>query len=1088
MATVGLAHIVVKPSFKDFQKTVAENTKPTAPTKKSSNKLGSFIGGALKKGAIAGVTGAAGLMGTALFKGFGRLQSLENAKAKLTGLGHSAQTVEGIMSDANKAVKGTAFGMDEAATTAAGAVAAGIKPGKDLESVLRLTGDAATIAGTGMTEMGAIFNKVATSNKVQGDVINQLSERGIPIIQLLSEELGVSAEETVKLASKGQINFETFRKAMERGVGGASAESGKTLQGAFKNAGAALGRFGANLLSGVYPKIRDFFTGFIAWMEPLEEHAKRIGSVLGDFIVTAVEKISAVAVPIGRALIDGLKNVATWVRENWDLVKVLGIAVGAAAGAVGLIVAAQRTWAGVTRGLAAAQALLNTVMNASPLKLIVGAIAAVVAGLVAFFTQTETGRKAWERISAAFTGFISGLAPVFRAVIDGVKNAIGVMGDVFKSVGGAIKTGWEAVGSAFTTVWQTVITPVFDAFKRVFKAMYDNVIAPVAKGIKTAWEAVGSVVSAVWKNTVDGVFSLMRKGVEAVGKAFSKVKGGIDTVWNALKGIASGVWNSVKGSFDKMKGGVKAVGKGFETVRDFIRKVWNVVKGIVSGVWKSVSGTFGKMKGGVKAVGTAFTKAKETVDNIWNKVKGIASGVWTSVKGSFDKMKSGVKAVGKTFETVKNTIRRVWNTIKGITARPINFVIDTVYNNGIRRVVGAVGKLIGMKAPGRIQKIKGYAKGGRAPKGWAVVGEEGPELVNFSQPGRVYTAEETQAMFAGKEQAPVDALDFLVGPKPSGSRVAAGGLLDDIKRNIKGAWENVTGWARGKLRDTAETVLKPVRALTDRLIPKEGFAEFINRFVHKSLDNFLNWLAGEDKKAKAEEAKNGGGGSSPGEYKGKLPGGRLMRPSRGPFTSMYGPRWGSFHAGVDIAGGGPTYAAAAGKVSRVGWNVVPGRTGIGIVLSHGGGMYTYYGHNPVGGVRVRPGDTVKRGQHIGAQGATGNVTGTHLHFEVHRGGIGRNVNPMPYLHDNGGWLQPGLSTIMNATRKPEAILNPDQWRAASRAINHTISNSAINGLPSVVNVRIGEQEFTGYVEGITDGRLTAHAHGARRIARQFATT
>ena len=1088
MATVGLAHILVKPSFKDFQKTVAANVKPDPTVRKSSGRLGSFVGGALKKGAIAGVTGAAGLMGTALFKGFGRLQSLENAKAKLTGLGHSAQTVEGIMSDANKAVKGTAFGMDEAATTAAGAVAAGIKPGKDLEAVLRLTGDAATIAGTDMASMGQIFNKVATSNKVQGDVINQLSERGIPIIQLLSEELGISAEETVKLASKGQINFETFRKAMERGVGGAAAESGKTLQGAFKNSLAALGRFGANLLSGVYPQIREFFNGFIQWMGPIEKHAERIGQQVGVFMADAFTRLKAIAVPVGQALVSVMTSTARWVRENWDLVKVLGIAVGAAAGAVGLIVAAQRTWAGVTRGLAAAQALLNAVMNASPLKLIVGALAAVVGGLVAFFTQTETGRKAWERISSAFTGFINGVAPVFRAVIDGVKNAIGVMGDVFKSVGGAIKTGWEAVGSAFTTVWQSVITPVFDAFKRVFKAMYDNVIAPVAKGIKTAWEAVGSVVSAVWKNTVAGVFSLMRKGVEAVGKAFSTAKGVIDTVWNALKGIASGVWNAVKGSFDKMKGGVKAVGKIFETVRDFIRKVWNVVKGIASGVWKSVSGTFGKMKGGVKAVGTAFTKAKETVDNIWNKVTGIASGVWNSVKGSFTKMKDGVKGVGKAFETVKNTIRRVWNTIKGITARPINFVIDTVYNNGIRRVVGAVGKLIGMKAPGRIQKIKGYAKGGRAPKGWAVVGEEGPELVNFSQPGRVYTAEETQAMFAGKEQAPVDALDFLVGPKPSGSRVAAGGLLDDIKRNIKGAWENVTGWARGKLRDTAETVLKPVRALTDRFIPKEGFANFINRFVHKSLDNFLNWLAGEDKKAKAEEAKNGGGGSSPGEYKGKLPGGRLMRPSRGPFTSMYGPRWGSFHAGVDIAGGGPTYAAAAGKVSRVGWNVVPGRTGIGIVLSHGGGMYTYYGHNPVGGVRVRPGDTVKRGQHIGAQGATGNVTGTHLHFEVHRGGIGRNVNPMPYLHDNGGWLQPGLSTIMNATRKPEAILNPDQWRAASRAINHTISNSAMNGLPSVVNVRIGEREFTGYVEGITDGRLTAHAHGARRIARQFATT
>nr|WP_239541689.1 peptidoglycan DD-metalloendopeptidase family protein [Pseudoglutamicibacter cumminsii] len=942
-------------------------------------------------------------MGTALFKGFGRLQSLENAKAKLTGLGHSAKTVEGIMSDANKAVKGTAFGMDEAATTAAGAVAAGIKPGKDLEAVLRLTGDAATIAGTDMASMGAIFNKVATSNKVQGDVINQLNERGIPIIQLLSEELGVSAEETVKLASKGQINFETFRKAMEKGVGGAAAESGKTLQGAFKNAGAALGRFGANLLSGVYPKVRDFFTGFIAWMEPLEEHAKRIGSVLGDFIVTAVEKISAVAVPIGRALIDGLKNVATWVRENWDLVKVLGIAVGAAAGAVGLIVAAQRTWAAVTRGLAAAQTLLNTVMNASPLKLIVGAIAAVVAGLVAFFTQTETGRKAWERISAAFTGFISGVAPVFRAVIDGIKNAIGVMGSVFASVGNAIKTGWQAVGAVFRSVWQSFVSPVFAAFRSVFQALYNGVVKPVANGIKAVWRGVGSVVRAVWQGTVSGVFNLMRNGVSAVGKAFSVAKGTISTVWNAVKGIASGVWNSVKGSFGLMKGGVKGIGKAFEKARDAIRTAWNM--------------------------------------------------------------------------------------IKGIAAKPINFVIDTVYNNGIRKVVGAVGKLVGMKTPDRIPKIKGYAKGGRAPKGWAIVGEEGPELVNFTHPGRVYTAAETQAMLTGGEQAPLDALDFLVGPKPSTSMVAAGGLWEDIKNGakavgntLKQGWDKVTGWARGKLRDTANVILKPIRALADKFIPKQGFAEFINRFVHKSLDNFLDWLGGEDKKAEAEEA----GGSSPGEYKGKLPGGRLMRPSRGPFTSMYGPRWGSFHAGVDIAGGGPTYAAADGKVSKVGWNVVPGRTGIGIVLSHGGGMYTYYGHNPVGGVRVRPGDTVKRGQHIGAQGATGNVTGVHLHFEVHRGGIGRNVNPMPYLHDNGGWLKPGLSTIMNATRKPEAILNPSQWRAAQRAINHTINNNQ-GGVPSVVNVRIGEQEFTGYVEGITDGRLSTHARGARRITRQFAT-
>src|SRR5699024_12314337 len=66
---------------------------------------------------------------------------------------------------------------------------------------------------------------------------------------------------------------------------------------------------------------------------------------------------------------------------------------------------------------------------------------------------------------------------------------------------------------------------------------------------------------------------------------------------------------------------------------------------------------------------------------------------------------------------------------------------------------------------------------------------------------------------------------------------------------------------------------------------------------------------------------------------------KWRRPSRGRVTSRYGPRsllGGSFHAGVDYAGGPYTYAAAAGKVYRTGWNILAGRTGIGIGIDHGG--------------------------------------------------------------------------------------------------------------------------------------------------------
>lgn len=284
MPVVGIAEIEVKPVFKGTQQAIGQMVDGSAASAGTSagRSMGSKLGGALATTVKAAAGIAIAGLGLALTKGFGRLQAIENAKAKLTGLGHSADTVAGIMKNATASVKGTAFGLDEAATVAAGAVASGVKPGKELERTLKLTGDAATIAGVGMSDMGAIFNKVASSNKIQGDVIAQLSDAGIPVVQLLGKELGKTSEEISTMSRKGEIDFATFQNAMEKGMGGAALESGKTLQGAFKNTMASLGRIGANLLSGVYPLFTKFFQGLIKWMEPLEAKAKVVGAAIGS--------------------------------------------------------------------------------------------------------------------------------------------------------------------------------------------------------------------------------------------------------------------------------------------------------------------------------------------------------------------------------------------------------------------------------------------------------------------------------------------------------------------------------------------------------------------------------------------------------------------------------------------------------------------------------------------------------------------------------------------------------------------------------------------------------------------------------------
>src|SRR5690606_38936124 len=107
-----------------------------------------------------------------------------------------------------------------------------------------------------------------------------------------------------------------------------------------------------------------------------------------------------------------------------------------------------------------------------------------------------------------------------------------------------------------------------------------------------------------------------------------------------------------------------------------------------------------------------------------------------------------------------------------------------------------------------------------------------------------------------------------------------------------------------------------------------------------------------------------------------------FKPSSGVITSRYGPRWGRVHEGIDIAAGAAGAAIKAawnGVVQKTGWNIGPGRTGIGALLNHGN-RWSYYGHMRPGSLGVQPGQKVKAGQQIGWQGTTGNSTGVHLHF------------------------------------------------------------------------------------------------------------
>jgi murein DD-endopeptidase MepM/ murein hydrolase activator NlpD len=119
--------------------------------------------------------------------------------------------------------------------------------------------------------------------------------------------------------------------------------------------------------------------------------------------------------------------------------------------------------------------------------------------------------------------------------------------------------------------------------------------------------------------------------------------------------------------------------------------------------------------------------------------------------------------------------------------------------------------------------------------------------------------------------------------------------------------------------------------------------------------------------------------------------GNFMWPTGGIITQRYS--W--YHQAVDIANSSnpPIVAAQSGTVITAGWNA--GGYGNYVVIDHGNGYKTLYGHMLNNSVVVKAGQKVNQGQKLGTMGSTGRSTGTHLHFEVKT--PNGNINPLTVL-------------------------------------------------------------------------------------------
>lgn len=907
--------ISVLPDMSKFGPQMAKGASRSADTtgKTLGSRMASGMGKTLKYGGAAAAAGAAAAIGTALYKGFNRLQGIDQAQAKLRGLGHSAKGVQGIMDNALASVKGTAFGLDAAASTAAGAVAAGVKPGKQLERNLKLVADTATIAGVGMDEMGAIFNKVASSDMIQGDVLAQLGDQGIPVLQMLSKEMGVSAAEVRKLASEGKVDFATFQNAMEAGLGGAAQESGKTFSGALANTQAAMGRLGAVVLGPIFEKIPGILEGMIGKIDALGPTAEKIGAALGSAFAFVGDVLAANVMPrlqvFGGFLRDDVLPVAMavggWMRENAELLKMIATFVGAATAAYVVYSTTVRIVAAATAAWAAIQKILNTQLKLNPIGMVVTALFLLGAALVLAYKKSDTFRtivdKAWagikNAVSSAWNGFIK---PALRAMSNYITNQL---------------------MPVVRQLWRDVVQPVFRLIGKIVKDVWHGVVKPV---FKLWWAYIRNVLIPVIRFLFDKV---VRPYFVAMGRA-------IKTVW------------------------VNVIRPVFGALRSFIMD--KVVPGF----------------------------------------------------------RKGVETIGK-----------VWDGLKSAARKPVQFVVDTVYNNGIRKVFNTVAKALGAKAA--LPHVSMGGSGG-PPKGT------------------------TARALGGAGRIPKRAMAS-----------AMGGPVDWAK-NIAGKGKK---WVTGKMG-----------GMVDGLLSKVGdspWAKLAGSAARKAASMAADWL-GDKAGAAQAKAKTGKMGKV-GKAGRVLPAGsyRIGMPYLG-YPGHYGA---DYPAGM----GTPVFSPWPGRVTATydlpgsnPYNNTPYRSyGRVVKVAHDNGLSTLYAH-----LSDRIGSTgrIAAGQQLGTVGTNGNSSGPHLHFEAMRG-TGR-FNPASLgIFDNGGWLKPGMGGV-NLGTKPEPVFNPRQWDTLRRVVAQSESAALRSTLVSGVSApasrgrgglsdrdisRIADAVASGAYEGAYDG-------------------